>query len=361
MVVTACVVVPSGPAPTLNVSIEKTGLSIPWDINFSPDGAMVWTERAGTLSARFEGVDRQLTADFSDIWAIGEGGLLGLEIDPDFTANRRIYLCLAQGNNGVAVDVRVVPFTINADWTVATRLTPIISGMPISSGRHSGCRLRFDTSGLLYVAMGDAAIGTTPQDLTSMGGKLLRVDRFTGEGISGNPFFSSTNANTRRIWSYGHRNMQGLALRPGTNTMWTVEHGTGRDDEVNIGVTGNFGWDPVPGYVENAPMTDLTKFPDAIEANWSSGNPTTATSGATFISGTDWQGYNGMLAVAELKNQRVRMLAFDGAGLLIDEVEPPELAGTYGRLRTAQMGPDGALYLLTSNGSNDLILKVTPN
>ena len=100
---------------------------------------------------------------------------------------------------------------------------------------------------MLYVVTGDAAIGTQPQDLTALGGKVLRVSSTDGSGVAGNPFISSGNANSRRIFNYGHRNLQGLAHRPGTSQLYTAEHGPDRDDEVNLVLPGlDYGWNPVP-------------------------------------------------------------------------------------------------------------------
>ena len=124
---------------------------------------------------------------------------------------------------------------------------------------------------------------------------------------------------------------------------------------------GNYGWDPVPGYDEGVPMTDRVKFPDAIEAKWSSGNPTLATSGGIFIQGEAWGPCEGRLAVATLITQSLRVFDFAADGTFVSQVVAPELDGAYGRLRTPMMGPDGALYVTTSNGSgDDKILRVTP-
>lgn len=284
---------------------------------------------------------------------------MGIAVDPGFNSNRRIYTC--QGHQaGAARDIRVVPWVLPVGSTNLTRLTAIVTGLPIVTGRHGGCRLRFAPDGRLWIGTGDAAVGTNPQNLTSLGGKILRVDSMTGAGVSGNPFFGDPNANTRRIWSYGHRNVQGLALRPKDGAMWTVEHGTGRDDEINRGVVGNFGWDPVPGYNEATPMTDFTKFPDAVGAAWSSGDPTFATSGATWLTG-GWKGWNGTLAVAALKDSSLRIMRASADGLTLTQVDRI-FVGIYGRLRTAQVGPGGKLYLTTSNGGGvDQILEVTPS
>lgn len=343
--------------PELSVRVVRGGLSTPWDLTFA-DGLMYVTEKGGRIS-RVRTSDGQITplqADLGDVFSGGESGLMGIVADPEFTTNRRLYTCLASTASGQR-DIRVVPFVAPAGTDRLDRQAPLITGLPVSSGRHGGCRLRFGRDGSLWVGTGDAAIGTVPQDLTNLGGKILRVDKRTGEGVAGNPFLASPNANTRRIWSWGHRNTQGLALRS-DGRMWTVEHGPGRDDEVNVGLRGNFGWDPVPGYNESVPMTDTRKFPDAVGAAWSSGGSTIATSGATWLAGGQWEAWDGRLAVATLKSTDLRIMSFDSAGRLLG-VETV-LDGAYGRLRTAQLGPNGRLYLTTSNGSNDRILEVTP-
>ena len=201
-----------------------------------------------------------------------------------------------------------------------------------------------------------------PQSLTALGGKILRVLPASGGGVPGNPFPSSP-----LVYSYGHRNPQGLAHRPGTSQMWSVEHGHRSDDEINLLVHGgNYGWAPVapdpqtPWYIDHGPMTDLVQFPGAIEASWSSGTPTLATSGGIFLEGDAWGRWEGWLAVASLANSTLRVFEFGPSGDLVSEVVVSELDG-YGRLRTPVMGPDGALYVTTSNGGGgDRILRVAP-
>ena len=148
--------------------------------------------------------------------------------------------------------------------------------------------------------------------------------------------------------------------------MWVVEHGPDVDDEINLLVKGgNYGWDPVSpssGYYQQRPMTDMTKYPDAIEAKWSSGDPTLAVSGAIFLTGEWWGDKEGWLAVATLKDSNLYLFQFNEAGHFKNRFTVPELNGTYGRLRTPMIGPDNALYLTTSNGgNNDFVLRVTPD
>ena len=344
--------------PRLTVTTLASNLTIPWDLDFTPDGTMLFTERAGKLSARLtDGTVQAVTAALGDVYAVGESGLMAIVVDPDFTTNRRFYTCQAH----TGPEVQVIAWTIDSGYTAATRAAdPLVGGIPAkaNSGRHSGCRLRFGPDGHLWVATGDAATASTPQDKNSLGGKVLRVNPSTGAGVAGNPFAAAP-----QIYSFGHRNIQGLALRPGTRQMWVVEHGPTTDDEINLLASGgNYGWDPTrPGstYYEGVPMTDLTKFPGAVPAKWSSGRPTLATSGGIFLEGDGWRGWEGRLAVASLKDRSLRLFEFNSGGDLVSEVHVSSLSNSYGRLRTPMLGPDGALYLTTSNGSAaDRILRV---
>ena len=151
--------------------------------------------------------------------------------------------------------------------------------------------------------------------------------------------------------------------------MWSVEHGPDHDDEINLLVSGgNYGWDPAPDegveglYDETTtPMTDLVKFPDALQAKWSSGYPTLAVGGGVFLEGSQWREWEGQFAVATLKTKSVRVFKFTEEGDLVSQVVVPELDRAYGRLRSAVLGPDGALYITTTNGGGkDKILKVVP-
>ena len=344
----------SNGGPDIDVDVLVDGLSVPWDLDFTPDETMLFTQRSGILSARLtDGTVQTVTADFSDFRASGEGGFMAILVDPNFNANRRFYTCQTHFSPR---EVQVIAWTINTDYTEATRVSdPLVGGIP-GGGRHSGCRLRFGPSGYLWIATGDGVNGTNSQDLASLGGKVLRVNASTGSGAPGNPFSTAP-----LVYTYGHRNVQGLARRPGTSQMWSVEHGPFIDDEINLLVSGgNYGWDPVPSYNESVPMTDTVKFPNAVEAKWSSGSPTLATSGAIFLEGSHWGDWEGRFAVASLKDSTLRIFEFANDGAFVNQVVVSELDGTYGRLRTPMMGPDGALFVTTSNGSNDMILRVAP-
>ena len=215
---------------------------------------MLFTQRPGVLSVRLtDGTIQTVTADLGDLFVNGETGLMAIVVDPAFDSNRRFYTCQVHTGR----EVQVIAWIIDAAYATATRADdPLVGDIPAAS-RHSGCRLRFGPEGYLWIATGDAAAGTVPQDLSSLGGKVLRVNASTGAGAPGNPFATSS-----RVYTYGHRNVQGLALRPGTSQMWAVEHGPNVDDEINLLVVGgNYGWDPVPGYNESVPMTDRVSSP----------------------------------------------------------------------------------------------------
>ena len=355
--------------PELTVRPLVSGLSIPWDIAFTPDGTMLITERSGKIySRRPDGHMQRVEADVSDIFTTREVGLMGIAVDPSFSASNaleggqatfgRFYTCMAV-NTDTGREVQVIKWDMKDDYSAADRVDePLVSGIPLTDeGRHGGCRIRFGPDGHLWITTGDGAIAGSPQDLTSLAGKVLRVDVQTGAGAAGNPFTAPSDS---RIYTYGHRNPQGLAFRPGTTEAWTVEHGPDRDDEINLLTSGgNYGWNPTPPYNEAVPMTDRQAFPEAIEAKWQSWYPAIAPSGAVFLDGAGWGAWNGRLAVALLKEQYLKVFEFSSDGTLLSEVLVPELDQNYGRLRSPVLGPDGALYITTSNGpGKDHILQV---
>ena len=346
----------SGPS-SFEISVVASGLKIPWDVAELPDGSILVTERSGAFRLIDQaGTIGTVAADLSDLLASGETGLLGLALDPEFGSNRRFYSC--QGHTSPR-EIQVIVWELAPNGLSASRLAdPLVGGLPISSGRHGGCQLTFDAEGFLIVGTGDSALGSLPQNLGSLGGKVLRVNGQTGEPPATNPFITSPNPQTQIILSYGHRNVQGVAIHPSTGRIWTVEHGPDRDDEVNLINPGsNYGWNPVPGYNENVPMTDLAEFPTAQPAIYSTGAPTLALSGADFI-GDAWGSWRHGLAVAALKNSSLRIIFTSPEGGFLGQ--RIVISGTYGRLRAVSATADGSLLVSTSNGSNDQVLKITP-
>lgn len=349
--------------PALKVSTVVAGLEHPWDLGFLPDGSMLVTERPGRVQLVRDGKAAEVAMNLDDVFAQGESGLMGLLVHPDFARTRAFSTCQSHTENDRPVDIRVITWTLSAAGTSAIPAAkPLLTGLPLNpSGRHSGCRLGLDPDGHLMISTGDTANPDAPQDLNNLGGKTLRADLTTGAALPDAPFPASPY-----VWSYGHRNLQGIVVRAGTEQVFTAEHGPDVDDEVNLETKGaNYGWDPSQGgtvnrYDEGVPMTDTKRFPHAVAAVWSSGDPTEAISGAAFVTGSKWGTLDGALVVAALKGQKLIALKLDAAEAVTRQVVPPELDGSHGRLRSVRLGPDGALYLTTDNGKDDAVLRVAP-
>lgn len=356
--------------PGLRVEEVARGLSHGWDIGFLPDGKVLVTQRPARIallsSAEPGATVTQVKAALSDVLVQGEGGLMGMVVHPDFEQTRRFTTCQTHTENGQPDDIRLVTWRLAEDGRIATRERELLTGIPLGSGRHSGCRPTLASDGSLLVGTGDIADGSIPQDRTSLGGKVLRLDLETGEPLPDNPFFESENENERYVLSYGHRNIQGVAIRPGNGQIFTAEHGPDKNDEVNLIQAGrNYGWDPsqggtVGGYDESVPMTDLERFPDAVPAKWQSGETTEAICAATFLEGEQWGALNGALVVTALRGAKVLVLTLTEEGDVASVAIPPEIQDQFGRLRAARLGPDGALYITTTNGEDDMLLRVTP-
>lgn len=352
---------PSNETPSIKTSILVDGLEIPWDIAFLPDGSMLYTERdrERVTHRKTDGTFDVVLEEPDGMWHSGETGLESVILASDFATSNDFIVCNGF-KDGNTQDVRVVRWHLDGGKAIFVR--NLVTGLPSTSGRHGGCALEYGTKEDLYVGTGDAADGRNARNLDSGGGKVLRIDDTTGKGMPDNPFADSNNAMRERVWSFGHRNIQGLALNPQDKTVWSVEHGPDRDDEVNRSVKGgDFGWNPLPGFNESVPMTDQSLPGRQYEAAWSSGDETLATSGGTFLQGPNWGKWSGGLAVASLKDESLHILMFDKTGKLTGDVDVKVLHGKYGRLRATVEGPDGSLYLTTSKGNDDKIVKVTPS
>ncbi|GAA4671207.1 MULTISPECIES: PQQ-dependent sugar dehydrogenase [Amycolatopsis] len=353
---------------SLRVDVVASGLEHGWDVGFLPDGKLLVTQRPGRLSLVDGSGAHDVAADLSDVYARGEGGLMGLVVHPDFAQTRRFTMCHTHQEGGRAVDIRLTTWTLSPDERGATRVRDLLTGLPVNpSGRHSGCRPAVAADGALLVGTGDTARASVSQDRHSLGGKVLRIDLNTGAPLPDNPFIASADPNEQRIYTYGHRNVQGVAVRPGTGQVFTAEHGPAFDDEVNLlRAGGNYGWDPSKGdtetsYDESVPMTDTDRFPDAVRPLWTSGDITEAICGAAFLTGRQWGALDGRLAVVALKGQKMLLFGVAGDGTITETTLPREFNDTYGRLRAARTAPDGALYVTTSDGNDDKVLRITPS
>jgi len=366
-----------GGGPGLRRSVLMSGLSNPWDLAFTPDGTMLFTEKCRGLSVRrangtvqrlFGTPGSAVVAD--DLFCRGQSGMHGVAIDPDFAGNRFVYVYMASKRNKLATN-RVVRLTVDRGYTTVNNRRDIVTDIPFKNsanrwsgaGAHSGGRIRFSPfDGFLYVTTGDNHNGPLPQDLTRLGGKVLRIDR-DGAAAPGN---KTPAGGDPRIFTYGHRNVQGITFRPGTGQPFSCEHGPGHSDEVTPLIAGgNGGWDPKPepgvscasdycGYISNKPdgtrtsMTDLAKFPNALRPSWSNNAVSEGMGPCVFLSGAQWKAWDGRLAVGFLRGARIEILQLDQAGNTIGNTTIPGIPSE--RMRTLVLGPDGALYVSTDGG-----------
>lgn len=360
--------------PSFTRSVWLGGLQAPWDIAFAPDGVVLFSERARGLSARLASGAVQRLFNPPDLVASSQSGLLGVALDPAFASNRRVYVYMAS-NAGGAVDNRVVRFRVGDDWATVSERSDIVTGIAYAGGAHSGGRLRFGPDGLLYVTTGDNRTGSVPQDGASLGGKVLRVTT-DGAAAPGNAAPAGVDA---RIYTRGHRNPQGIAFgAAGTGVAGRpllCEHGPGNSDEVTVlAAGGNGGWDPAPrgsplrcpdgssnsycGY-NGSLMTDTAVFPAALRPAWSTGSVSQGMSGCGVVAGRSWRDWNGALAVALLSGRRLEILRFDAGGTTATNT--PLLQSLGERLRHAETGPDGALWVLTDGkAGGDEIWRLVP-
>ncbi len=327
-----------------SVSVITTGLQVPWDIAFLPDGRALVTERTGKV--RVVGATGALSPTPAATLSVsqnGEGGLLGIALDPAFTAGQPfVYITATIGSEMQVQRWRWNGASMTLDGIVVRGIT--------MGSIHSSGRVRFGPDGAMYVGAGDAGDGDNSQDMTVLNGKILRVPagQFRGGTV------------TPQIHASGVRNPQGFAWQPGSGRFYSTEHGpsgfdgASGDDELDLIVAGgNYGW-PLKRGVNQSPYISPVRV-------WAT---TIAPSGLSFVTlpGSTW---TGRAIVAGLKGKVLRLLTFDGASVVKDE---PMLLNSYGRLRAVTEAPDGAIWGTTSNrdgrGSpiavDDRILRIVP-
>lgn len=391
----------SSGAPSLKQTTVLSDLESPWDMAFLPDGTMFFTEKCHGLSVRLpDGDVNQLvgmsdtegyasTAD--DLFCQGQAGMNGVAVDPDFAENRMIYVYSASKMADPTTN-RVIRLKVNSDFSNVSDRTDIVKDIPYKqqpsdhpfgdAGAHNGGRIRFGPEDrFLYVTTGDNHNSELPQSPTMLGGKVLRIDR-DGKAAPDN---GTSDDFDPRIFTYGHRNVQGITFHPETGQPIVTEHGPWHSDELNALVPGgNSGWDPRPnmagrgdcpdnycGYEPNQnegmdpeeraaymPVTDLETYPDAMKPAWQNNGLSQGISGTDFLTGDQWGAWNGRLAVGFMGigfggtpvGQRISLIHMTQDGSVEDIGEMPLPEGS-ARFRSVVQGPDGNLYIALDEGA----------
>ncbi|MCY4077543.1 MAG: PQQ-dependent sugar dehydrogenase [Acidobacteria bacterium] len=342
-------VVTASDGTRVRVEVVATGLEVPWSLAFVPDGRLLVTERPGRVRVLANGrLVPEPALALDDVYANAEAGTMGIAVDPRFEENGLVYLLYTRDSPGRGPVNRVVRY--REVGNVLAEATVLLDEIP-ASFLHDGGRIRFGPDGLLYVTMGDVLEADDAQDLAAMTGKILRIDRH-GRTPPGNPYASP-------VYSWGHRNPQGIDWHPLSGALWATEHGNVGNDEVNRIEAGvNYGW----------PVIEGERTMPGMEAPVRAYSPSIAPSGASFYTGTAIPGFRNDLFFAALRGAHLRRLRFDPADPTRIVGDERLLQSRYGRLRDVVTGPDGALYVLTSNrdgrgspsADDDRILRLVP-
>ncbi len=334
---------PSGSSVTdagYSASTTVKDLRIPWEIRFLPDGRMLVTEREGKIATADPATGSTQEVGRIDALAAGEGGLMGLALDPDFPRTPDIYVSYTHADASGAQN-RVSRLALIGADGASPKLggeTVLVDGIPAGS-IHNGGRVAFGPDGFLYVTTGDSGDGPLAQRMDSLAGKVLRMTR-DGKAAPGNPFPDRAYPYSL-IYTLGHRNPQGLVFHPQTGVPYVTEHGPSDNDEVNrLRSGGNYGWPDLRGKVARAGFVDPIM-------TWS---PTIAPAGALFYTGDLLVNLKGAFVFATLKQSDLRVLVpTDPGDFSAVAREKVLFDGEFGRLRPIAQGPDGALYVGTSN------------
>jgi aldose sugar dehydrogenase len=351
-------------------------LGVPWSINFAPDGTLLFTPRdSSVVRLRQLNLNTGTVTTFSSSRAVrdeGEGGVLGMELASDFSINSKVFICYSYYKDGVTTTAnrrnRLSSFVISGG--ALTSETILFDNM-LGWSNHNGCRVVLGNDDKLYFSMGDAAdynadadgAGDPTEDgtgsgaskaqvLNSLSGKIFRINQ-DGSIPADNPFFNTLTGQYRAIWSYGHRNPQGLAFRPGTSELWSTEHGPDRNDELNHIIAGkNYGWDTCTGVV--ATCSNYTNYKAATRAYEPNQNNTIAISDMVFYNRHVFPEWHGHLLFVSLKTGRLYRVELNGQNFSSEQIL---IDNTFGRLRDVTVGSDGYIYLSTDVGE---IIRLTP-
>ncbi len=329
---------PENMAYTTEIVVPE--LDIPWGMEFLPDGSMLITEKTGTL-VHFKDGQKHTIEGLPEVYVRGQGGLLDIKLHPDYSSNGWIYFSYSSPEGeGTGGNTAILRAKLNG--TNLSDIEQLYKGVPNTKrGQHWGSRLEFDKEGYLYFSIGDRGNrDVNPQDITRDGGKIYRLNA-DGSVPNDNPFVNESNAKTA-IYSYGHRNPQGMVLNPNTGDIWVHEHGPRGGDEINIISKGkNYGW-PVISYGINysgTTFTDITEK-EGMEQPLFYWVPSIAPCGMAYVSSDNYPEWKDNLLIGSLKFEYLERLVLENNKV----VKREKLFEGLGRFRNVKQGPDGLLY-----------------
>jgi len=329
-------------------------LQIPWGMTFLPDNGMLVTEKSGEL-IHFKDGKKTMISGVPEVYERGQGGFLDITAHPDYKNNGWIYMTHAsKDGEGKGGNTKLIRAKLSGN--ALTDIEELYKAVPnTTKGQHFGSRIVFDKEGYLFFSVGDRGNrDVNPQDISRDGGKIYRLND-DGSIPEDNPFVDEANAK-KAIYSYGHRNPQGLALNPETGKVWDNEHGPRGGDEINVIMPGaNYGW-PVITYGINysgTPITDKTEM-EGMEQPLHYWVPSIAPSGMAFISSDNYGDWKGSVLVGSLKFQYLERLEMEGNKVAKRE----KVMADIGRVRDVEEGPDGLIYVAVEGKG---IYKLVPN
>ena len=342
---------------SFEVEVIAEGLEYPWGMVFLPNGDLLVTEREGRLRRVSDGKlqDAAISGLPDNMYIEGQGGLLDVTIDPEFSENNLIYFSYA-GNGEGGAGTEVAKARLNGD--ALEDLEVIFKVQPKTQGQnHYGSRLLFDNDGLLYITLGDRyAFMDEAQNTTNHLGSIVRI-KTDGSFPLDNPFFNDLKAKPE-IYAYGVRNAQGIALRPSDGVIWYHEHGPRGGDELNILKAGaNYGWPKITYGIDysGATISEETHAP-GMEQPVVFWDPSIAPSGMDFYTGDKFLEWKGDIFLGALAHRHLRRLKLEGDVVIEQEVL---LKDRNERIRAVKTGPDGFLYVLTDSYEGT-ILRLQP-
>ena len=341
----------------LSHSVVASGLTHPWGLALMPDGRWLVTEKPGRLRIiTAQGQVGEPVQGLPRVDARGQGGLLDVITSPGFGQDRLIYWSYAEPRDGGNA-TSVARGRLSNDGARVEDVQVIFRALPVYDGdKHFGSSLAFASDGKLFITLGersDRPMRAQAQDLGSHMGKTIRINA-DGSVPQDNPFVGREGA-LPEIWSLGHRNVQGIAVQPGTGAVWTIEHGTRGGDEVNLDKPGlNYGWPDAAYGVEYAggQITGGNTQAQGTEQPVYYWDPVIAPGGATFYQGAMFPGWNGDLLVAGLKEKHIARLVIENNRVVGEERLLTDLGE---RVRDVAVGPDGAVWAITDEADGKLV------